>query len=902
LAVAVAENDAFQRALSALQKGNVKDAERLLKVVLRKHPRHVAALNVFGIVLTQLGRFAEAETYLLLAMKEHAHSDATLYNYGIVLKALNRPAEALDRFTQALAINSTAAETWNNRGTVFNDLKRHEEAIEDFKRAIQINPRYAEAFCNKGKTLTLLKHLPEALADFERALTLKPNLPEAWLGRGTICYERQRYEEALADYSNALTLKPELVEAWLGHGNTFYALKRYGEAVVSYQKALALKPDVIETWLSYGNTAYELKRYEEALAAYDRALALDSNYAVAHSNRGNVLLSLRRYSEAIAAFDAALLANPSLARPWLGRGIILAHLKRYDEAFGAYDRASALTPDLPEVWIGRGDLLTALKRYEDAFAAYEQALLLGPDCAEAWLGRGNVLSEVRRYDEASAAYERALTLKPDLAEAWLGRGKVLAELRRQADAFAAYDRAAALKPDLDYAAAARLSSKLQLCDWTDFDADVAQLLSTIRQRNVLSVPFSILPIPSSAADQLQCARRQAKEQPAFPQIWNGQAYSHERIRVAYLSADFRDHPVAALIAGLLERHDKSRFEITGISFGSGRDSAMGSRIESACEHFVDMQDKSDQDIAELVRRREIDIVVDLMGYTQHARPGVFARRPAPIQVNYLGYAGTMGADFIDYIIADRIVIPEQQFEFYSEKIVWLPDSFMVNDSARDIAQRTPTRTELGLPEKAFVFCCFNQSFKIGPAIFDIWMRLLREIDGSVLWLKDNSAAATQNLRLEAERRGVPSARLVFAPPVPLVADHLARHRQADLFLDTLFYNAHASASDALWTGLPVVTCLGSTFAGRVAASLLHAVGLPELVAESLPDYEDLALKLAREPSFLVSLKSKLARHRSTHPLFDNRRFTRHIESAYSTMLQAHRRGESGKSFAVKASD
>jgi predicted O-linked N-acetylglucosamine transferase (SPINDLY family) len=358
-----------------------------------------------------------------------------------------------------------------------------------------------------------------------------------------------------------------------------------------------------------------------------------------------------------------------------------------------------------------------------------------------------------------------------------------------------------------------------------------------------------------------------------------------------LSGDFREHPVAHLTVGLFEHHDRSRFEVTGISFEPAQKSAMRPRITNAFEHFVGVEGKSSAEIADLVRRLEVDIAVDLMGHTQNARLGVFAQRPAPIQVSYLGYPGTTGASYIDYILADQTIIPEDHEAFYSEKVVWLPESYQVKDNRTPISDHTPTRRECGLPEKAFVFCSFNNSYKITPEMFDIWMRLLKEVDGSVLWLKDHDGLASHNLRLEAERRGVAPERLVFAPTVPLVANHLARYRQANLFLDTLPYNAHTTASDALWSGVPVLTCLGATFAGRVAASVLKSVGLDELATGSLEAYEALALKLARDASYLASVKEKLAHNRQTFPLFDTERVTRQIESAYIVMWQRYQSGE-----------
>jgi protein O-GlcNAc transferase len=787
LAAGLAANEVFQNALTALQAGNVKDAELLFEVVLRTQPRHVGALNLLGIVLTRLGRFAEAETYLRRALREQPKSDATLYNYGIVLKALHRPAEALQRLTEALAFNSAAAEAWNSRGTVLNDLKRHGEAIKDFEKAIELQPRYAEAFCNKGNALSKLSRRDDAMAAFERAVELKPDLVEAWLGRGGMLTELQRYDDALADYDRALAIKPS-AEAWLGRGTTFA----------------------------------KLRRYNEALAAYDNALQLNTKIA--------------------------------------------------------------------EIWLGRGNVLTDLTRRGDAFTAYDKALALKPDLAEAWLGRGNLFADLNQHEEAFAAYDRALTLKPDLAEAWSNRGNTLAKLQRYEDAFAAYDCAFQLDPEFPYVAGSRLNAKLYLSDWANLETDIAHVLSMTREGKPGSVPFSLLAVPSTPADQLQCAKRFVRDQAAYPQVWRGETYSHDRIRVAYLSASFHESAMTYLLAGMFERHDRSRFEVSAISFGPKRNSPMRRRLKDSFEHFIDVSRSSDQEIAELLRRHEIDIAVDLMGFTADNRLNVFARRPAPIQVNYMGYPATMAAPYIDYLVADRTVIPDAARPFYSEKIVWLPNSYFITDGGQRIAECTPTRGQCGLPETGFVFCCFNSNYKILPEIFDIWMRLLGAVENSVLWLIATNATATENLRREAQQRGVAPQRLIFAGKAEL-PDHLARHRLADLCIDTLPYNAHTTASDALWAGLPVVTCRGTTLAGRVAASLLEAVGLPELIANSLDGYESLALKLARDSVFLASIKSKLERNRTTYPLFDTARSTRAMEAAFLAMWQAHQSGK-----------
>jgi predicted O-linked N-acetylglucosamine transferase (SPINDLY family) len=412
-------------------------------------------------------------------------------------------------------------------------------------------------------------------------------------------------------------------------------------------------------------------------------------------------------------------------------------------------------------------------------------------------------------------------------------------------------------------------------------------------------PFGNLMISQSPADQLQCARIYAARYPKPPALWAGERYEHSRLRVAYVSGDFRAHPVAVLMAGVLEHHDRSAFDITALSFGPDDKSPIRTRIENGCERFLDMRGARDDDIAATLRRMEIDIAVDLMGYTADCRPAIFASRPAPVQVNYLGFPATMAADFMDYILADNITIRPQDERFYSEHIVRLPDTYLPTDSARPRNGDAGGRARHGLPEDGFVFCSFNKSYKINPAMFTIWMRLLSAVPGSVLWLPEADTQVHENLARAAQAHGVAASRLVFAPFLDNPADHLARLALADLFLDTLPFNAHTTAADALWAGLPVLTCAGRTFAGRVAASCLHALGLPTLIAPSLDAYEAEALRLARNPGDLAALRGDLARRIATGALFDTARFTLHLESAYRGMQARTARGLPPAGFAVE---
>jgi protein O-GlcNAc transferase len=729
----------------------------------------------------------------------------------------------------------------------------------------------------------------EAAVLFEKVLYAQPKHVAALNLLSIALIRLGRFADAESYLRTAIDEYPNSDATLYNYGIILKALNRPAEAVERFTQALTVNPAATQTWQARGLTLSELNRHESAIEDFDKVIALSPHFAEAFYYKAKSLALLRRFDEASAAFEKTLALRPDLAEAWCGLGNIQYRLRQYDKALDVFDKALAVKPALAEAWLGRGNILFLQKRYDETLAAYNKALAIKPDIAEAWVGRGNLLLQLKRHDDASTSYDKALALNPDLAVAWHGRGNVFWELRRYDDAFAAYDKALALMPDLNCAACSRLVSKLRLCDWTNLEAEAAQLLSMNAPQQV-SDPALILTIPSSSADQLQCATRYVQNQPSPPQIWRGEIYAHNRVRVAYLSADFHEHPVAFLTVGLFEQHDRSRFEVTGISVGPDENSALRGRIKGAFERYLDARTKSDQEIADLMRRLEIDIAVDLMGFTQDNRFNVFAARPAPIQVSYLGYPGTMGASCIDYIVADSTIIPENKRKFYTEKVVWLPGSYQANDSRRHVSAHTPTRRDCGLPEDAFVFCCFNNAFKLAPDTFRIWMNVLKAVDNSVLWLSDTNSTAKENLRRECERYGVSRQRLIFAPKLPNHADHLARNRLADLFLDTLPYNAHTTASEALWAGLPVLTQIGETFVGRVAASLLQAIGLSELITTSAKAYEELAIELATNPEKLAAIKRRLAANRHTASLFDTKLFARRIEAAYEAIYQRHQAG------------
>jgi predicted O-linked N-acetylglucosamine transferase (SPINDLY family) len=721
-----------------------------------------------------------------------------------------------------------------------------------------------------------------------RALGIQAQHFEAFTLLGVIAARTGRAPAAAEWLGRAVAAKNDEPTAHMNYGNILARLKRLDEALQSYDRALELKPDFFEACNNRATILKDLGRLHEALDGYDCALKVKSDDAELHFNRANALHGLRRLHEALASYDRALTLKPDFAEAYHNRGNLLLELGLPAEALHSYDRALHFKPNYFEAHNNRANVLESLERFAEALESYECALRLKPDFAAAYYNRGNALRERGYLDEAVANYDRALSIKSDYAEAYGNRGNALHEQHRLDEARDSYARALAINPDLPWLQGNWLHEEMRLCEWNDLDSRIADLTARIREKKPAATPFPVLTLVDHAQLQLASARIwvSASHRPHAVLQPLARRPRSERIRLGYYSADFHAHATAYLIAGLIERHDRSDFEVVAFSFGAVSNDEMRKRLATAFDRFIDVHTKSDREIARLSRELGIDIATDLKGYTQNARSGIFSHRAAPIQVSYLGYPGTMGAPHIDYLIADATLIPPDSRPHYTEKIVYLPHSYQVNDRQRPISERAFSREELGLPPKGFVFCCFNNSYKITPAIFDIWMRLLRQVNGSVLWLLEGNATAVKNLRSQAQSHGIDAQRLVFAPRLPL-PEHLARHHAADLFLDTLPCNAHTTASDALWAGLPVLTQMGESFAARVAGSLLTAIGLPELIASTGQEYEARALQLAREPVQLAALKQRLERNRLTQPLFDTPSYTRYLEDAYRHMYERY---------------
>ncbi|MFZ2028724.1 MAG: tetratricopeptide repeat protein [Vitreimonas sp.] len=636
---------------------------------------------------------------------------------------------------------------------------------------------------------------------------------------------------------------------------------------------------------------YQQGRMRELLNAGQPLLLQFPNSAPLLTLMGVANLAAGKFNQARVAFAKVTQINPGDADAHNNLGIALNELGQRDEAVANYQRALALRPNYAGAYNNMGSALRGLGRTNEAIAGFEKALNFKADYPEAHNNLGNALRDQGRTDEAIAAYQQALKLRPAYADALNNLGSALADLRRRDEAIECYTRALAINPTHAIARAEKLHQQGHICDWDGIAAD-APLIPQLGVTGEPVSPFAMLPLEDAPERHRIRSERYAQKKYARPTLppRDRPSARPKRLRIGYFSGDFFDHATMYLMAKLFETHDRSRFSLHAFSYSPQTQDEMRARAEAAFDAFHDVRGQSDQAVAELVRREGIDIAVDLKGHTTDARLGVLAYRPARVQMSYIGYPGTIGAPFIDYIVADATVIPAAQRQLYVEKIIFLPNSYQVNDDSRAISDRVMTRGEAGLPNDGFVFCCFNNSFKITPAEFDIWMRLLKQTEGSALWLLESNRWAVDNLRAQAQRRGVDPRRIVFAPRMS-AADHLARHRLADLFLDTFNYNAHTTAADALWTGLPLVTKAGEGFAARVGASLLNAVGLPELIASDEASYEALAIALAADRQRLRAIRAKLAANRSTSPLFNTALFARNLEAAYDTAFTRYLNGE-----------
>lgn len=856
----------FIRAMAAEKAGKSEEARARYLEALQAEPQNPKTLHRLGVIELRLGRAREA---VVLFQKSLAIAkDPEVYlDFGAAMAGMARWDAAATVYAAALRVAPDSVDAHYGLALALHSQGRPQDAEPHYRKVLATHSHLGEVHNNLGVALQDLGRFAEAVAAHREAARLSPADASALSRLGVALHHLGHDAEAEAAFRKAIGLAP--LDANIRHDLTclLHAVGRPADAVAAGRPAVALDPSSARNWLALGNAAHAMRLREDAWRAAAAAVRLEPSNPAAHNNLANALRELGRLREAVAGYRAAL----------------------------------DLQPDFPVAEINLAQILSILREFNGARAILRSLLARQPLNAEAWRRLAGILAEAFRPDLAVAAVRNAVAVAPDDADACADLAMAAAMSGWSAVSVVACRRVLRLVPGHGAALGQLVHQQRLLCDWRDLDGLEALLLRRVREGVEGVSPFDVLSCASTLADQQSAATRwaAAKARGASPVTRPAALPRDGRLRIGYLSSDFREHAMGHLMVDALETHDRFRFAVTAYSTGADDGSPLRRRFEQGLERFVDLYRHGDTDAAQVIASDGIDILVDLTGFTTFSRTSILAARPAPLQVNWLGYPGTLGADYVDYILADPDVIAEGEEAFFTERVVRLPDCYQPNDRRRAIATTTPARADCGLPADGFVFCCFNSAYKLTPALFDGWARILAAVPGSVLWLYAGNPQVAANLRGEGEARGLDPGRLVFAGPIPH-AEHLARHRLADLFLDTLPYNAHTTASDALWAGLPVLTRRGTTFAGRVAASLLRAAGLPELIVDGQEAYEAAAVDLARSPQRLRDLRERLMRNRQSCPLFDTPRFTRHLEAAYRAMWDIHLAGGQPRAIAIAA--
>ena len=837
---------ALQLAKKTQKAGRSSDAAAIYRDILAAFPKNQHAKQAHAM----LQNVRQPATGSANPPQDKIRSLIALYNQ-------RRLGEASHQARQLLADYPNSVLLWTISGAVSKASSDLASAVDAHKRVTELSPHTSDGFNNLGVLLQEQGKLQDAIAAFQRALSLTPDNAGVYVNLGNALLDQGQPAEAIAAYARAVSLKPDYAGAYSNIGNALQLQGKSAQAISAYETALSLNPEDAET----------------------------------HNNMGNVLRSQGKFADATAAYQKALSLRPDYAEAYYNIGTALSDLGRFDDALAAYRKALTLRPNDAGAHNAMGSALQRQGRLDEAISAYAQALSLMPRYAGAANNMGVALQELGKPEQAIAAYERALSIKPDYADAHSNLGITLQDQGKIMDAIAAYRKALALTPENPGIEAQLYYQLRQTCDWTGMSQTNAAL-GRLGASGKSIPPFLALPLEDDPQRQLIRSQNYASAKFRNPSATKFVAPDKfpSKLRIAYFSSDFHYSPGMYLMAGLLQQHNRTEFEIYAYSYGPPRNDEMRNKVVSGVDTFFDIRTMSNTDVAQHVKEHKIDIAINRDGYTKNSRTELFAARLAPVQIHYLGYPSTLGSDLFDYIVADPIVVPGQARKFYSENIIYLPHSYQPNDDTRVIADAHTTRHDFDLPESAFVFCCFNNSYKISPTEFDIWMRLLHKVEDSVLWLLRTNKWAVDNLRKEAVARKIDPSRLIFAEKIPH-AHHLARHRHADLFIDTFNVNAHTTASDALWAGLPVVTKLGQQFAARVSASLLSAIGLEDLIAYSAPEYEALILELASNPEKLRAIRDRLSRNRTIQPLFNTKLYTQHFETG---LKQAYSRFYDGK--------
>lgn len=884
----------FRSGTEALESGDFESADAALNACLRLCPGRESVKVNLGVLYNRM-----------------AHERLNVGDFE----------SALDLFSRSILFNDEDPNVWFDKGWVLSDgLSHWEEAISCFLRAIQLSPDSVSAHQNLGVTLSRCGRLDEALQYLDRAAELAPTDPTIWLNRGNVLNDLARYSDAIKCYEKATTLSPSFVIAWslqgalcikLGHLNEalrcFSSLVKlhpsdagalsnlamiqnllgdFPGALAHLSVALELEPMLAAAWCNRGIALHGLCRHQEALFAFKRSIEIDPALLEAWLGQGITQHASERFKDALNSFDVCITLNPSSAQAWSNRGLTLGKLGNFKESLANCDKAIELDSKLPEVWCNRGSILRELKRFDEALADYHRGIDLAPNSCIAWFNKGVVLQDDDQQEDAIASYDRALEIDPQFVPAWFNRGVSLRRLARFRDSLSSFLKAEKLNDRFDFLLGEILHTQMQICDWHEITRRLETLKARVLDCSPVTPPFVTLglfdlpEIHSKSAAVFFKKLFMPDGALAPPLTTSGR----ERIKVAYFSMDFREHPVSLLLVEVIEQHCRETFEVFGFSIGAPSSDPLALRLRAAFDRFHEVTLLSDPEIVAIARELNIDIAIDLAGHTQGARPGLFYQRMAPVQISYLGYPGTTQNPGIDYFLADRSVLIGETVSHFSERILFLDGQYLPSPSIRPNQPAPTVSAKYGIPEGAFCFACFNNGWKIVPEVFSAWMKILAAVERGILWLKPGNPVAQENLIRHAMSAGIDSSRILFAERTASYSEHLERYKAVDLFLDTFPYGAHTTASDALWMGTPILTLRGRSIPNRVCSSLLERLDVRELITESLAEYTSKAIELGSDGGMLPQIKCRILDNSKRSGLFDSAKYTLDIDQAYRSVL------------------
>ncbi|EEF40435.1 o-linked n-acetylglucosamine transferase, ogt, putative [Ricinus communis] len=904
--------------------GNYKQALEHSNTVYERSPLRTDNLLLLGAIYYQLHdydmciekneealrlepRFAECYGNMANAWKEKGDIDLAIRYYLI-----------------AIELRPNFADAWSNLASAYMRKGRLNEAAQCCRQALALNPLLVDAHSNLGNLMKAQGLVQEAYSCYLEALRIQPTFAIAWSNLAGLFLESGDLNRALQYYKEAVKLKPTFPDAYLNLGNVYRALGMPQEAIVCYQRAVQTRPNYAVAFGNLASTYYERGQLDLAIHHYKQAIACDGRFLEAYNNLGNALKDVGRVEEAIQCYNQCLALQPSHPQALTNLGNIYMEWNMASTAASYYKATLAVTTGLSAPFNNLAVIYKQQGNYADAISCYNEVLRIDPLAADGLVNRGNTYKEIGRVSDAIQDYIRAITIRPTMAEAHANLASAYKDSGRVEAAVKSYRQALVLRPDFPEATCNLLHTLQCVCCWEDRDKMFSEVEGIIRRQITMSVlpsvqPFHAIAYPIDPMLALDISRKYAAHCSIIASRFGLPPFNHpppipirrdrgsERLRIGYVSSDFGNHPLSHLMGSVFGMHNRENVEVFCYALSPNDGTEWRQRIQSEAEHFVEVSAMSADMIAKLINEDKIQILINLNGYTKGARNEIFAMQPAPIQVSYMGFPGTTGATYIDYLVTDEFVSPTRYSHIYSEKLVHMPHCYFVNDyKQKNLDVLDPTcqhkRSDYGLPEDKFIFACFNQLYKMDPEIFNTWCNILKRVPNSALWLLRFPAAGEMRLRSYAVSQGVQPEQIIFTD-VAMKQEHIRRSALADLFLDTPLCNAHTTGTDILWAGLPMVTLPLEKMATRVAGSLCLATGLgDEMIVSSMKEYEEKAVSLALNRPKLQALTNKLKAVRMTCPLFDTPRWVQNLERAYFKMWNIHCSGQQPQHFKVTEDD